>query len=98
LKRLWQRIEAASQAFQHRIDQAGWQCFADSVGGYYKYLLLPAGVSDIELARAGAKESIFIAPGSVFCIDKQNPLGRGIRINVSRAQDMRFYDFLLRML
>ncbi len=98
LKRLWQRIETASHAFQHRIDQAGWQCFANGVGGYYKYLLLPADVSDIELVRAGAKESIFIAPGSVFCIDKQNPLGRGIRINVSRAQDMRFYDFLLRML
>ncbi|MBC8719640.1 PLP-dependent aminotransferase family protein [Ochrobactrum sp. Marseille-Q0166] len=98
LKRLWQRIETASDEFQHRIDQAGWQCFSNDVGGYYKYLLLPAGVNDLELARAGAQESIFIAPGSVFCIDKQNPLARGIRINVSRAQDMRFYDFLLRML
>jgi len=71
---------------------------ASAIGGYYLYLLLPEGVDDIELAREGAKESIFIAPGSVFCIDKKNPLARAIRVNVSRADDPRFYDFLLRKL
>lgn len=98
LKRLWQRIEAASLSVQGWLHQAGWQTFSDTIGGYYQYLMLPAGVSDLDLAREGAKESIFIAPGSVFCVDKQSPLARGIRINVSRADDPRFYDFLLRTL
>lgn len=98
LKRLWQRIETASTTVQTKLDQAGWHCFSNHVGGYYKYLLLPSGVSDIELSKAGAKESIFIAPGSVFCIDKQSSLAKGIRINIARANDPRFYDFLLRSL
>ncbi|CDX35834.1 hypothetical protein MPLDJ20_20339 [Mesorhizobium plurifarium] len=34
----------------------------------------------------------------MFCVDKTHPLAKGIRINVSRAEDARFYDFLLRKL
>ncbi|MCD1633326.1 PLP-dependent aminotransferase family protein [Martelella mediterranea] len=98
LRRLWQRISNASETVQEKLRQAGWQTYADMIGGYYQYLLLPEGVSDIELARKGARESIFIAPGSVFCVDKHSPLARGIRINISRADDQRFYDFLLRSL
>lgn len=98
LKRLWQRIETASLSVQGRLRQAGWRTFCDTIGGYYQYLLLPSGADDIRLAREGAKASIFIASGSVFCIDKANPLARGIRINVSRADDPAFYEFLLRHL
>lgn len=98
LKRLGQRIEAASDAVRAKLKQAGHHVFSDTADGYYLYLLLPENVDDIELAREGARESIFIAPGSVFCVDKENPLGRGIRINVSRADDVRFYEFLLRKL
>jgi DNA-binding transcriptional MocR family regulator len=98
LKRLWQRIEAASESVHGRLRQAGWHTFSDTIGGFYQYLMLPTGISDLDLARKGAKDSIFIAPGSVFCIDKQGKLARGIRINVSRAEDPRFYDFLLREL
>jgi len=36
-----------------------------------------------------------IAPGSVFCLSKGNALASGIRVNVARAEDERFYDFLL---
>jgi hypothetical protein len=49
----------------------------------------------MELAREGAKESIFIAPGSLFCVDKHSPLAKAIRINVSRANNL-FHEFLLR--
>jgi DNA-binding transcriptional MocR family regulator len=98
LKRLVQRIEGAANRVQATLRQMGCRVFSDAIGGYYLYLLLPEGKSDIDLARAGAKESIFIAPGSVFSIDKQNPLMRAIRLNVSRADDPRFYDFLLRSL
>ncbi|GAA4163959.1 PLP-dependent aminotransferase family protein [Shinella granuli] len=98
LKRLGQRLTAASDLVQTRLSHGGHRVFSSANGGYYLYLLLPEGTDDIELAREGAKESIFIAPGSVFCIDKNAPLARGIRINVARANDPRFYDFLLRKL
>lgn len=98
LKRLGQRIEAASNRIQSSLRQAGHRIFGDTAGGYYLYLLLPQGADDIELAREGAREGIFIAPGSVFCVDKKNPLAKGIRINVARADEPRFYDFLLRKL
>lgn len=98
LKRLMQRIEDASARVRTNLRRTGCQIFADAVGGYYLYLVLPDGINDIELAREGAKQSIFIAPGSVFCIDKESTLARAIRVNVSRADDQRFYDFLFRML
>lgn len=98
LKRLGQRIEAASDRVETKLCQAGHRIFVESGNGYYVYLLLPDGLDDIALAREGAKESIFIAPGSVFCIDKKSPLAKGIRINVARAEDPRVYDFLLRKL
>jgi hypothetical protein len=50
--------------------KGGHRIYAESVGGYYIYLLPPDDVSDIELARDGANESIFIAPGSVFASTK----------------------------
>lgn len=96
LKRLGQRTEAALARVRDSLLRTGHRIYADINGGYYLYLMLPHGVSDMDLAREGAKESIFIAPGSLFCLDKDNPLARGIRINVSRADNPRFYDFLLR--
>ena len=98
LKRLAHRIGISSDTVISKLHQAGHHVFADACAGYYLYLMLPHSVDDIDLARDGAKESIFIAPGSVFCLDKSNPLARGIRLNVSRADDPRFYDFLLRKL
>ncbi|MET4170317.1 hypothetical protein ABIB99_001392 [Bradyrhizobium sp. LA6.1] len=55
-------------------------------------------MDDMTLAREGTKESIFIAPGSLFCLDKNSPLARAIRIIVSRASNPNFYEFLLRQL
>jgi DNA-binding transcriptional MocR family regulator len=74
LKRLGQRTEAASARVQMSLFKGGHRIYAESVGGYYIYLLLPDDVNDIELARDGANESIFIAPGSVFASTKQ-PVG-----------------------
>ncbi len=98
LKRLAQRMAAAGGRVVEALAGQGWTIYAADGGGYYLYLRLPQGVDDIEVARLGARESIFIAPGSVFCLDKSNPLGAGIRINIARADDARFYDFLKRTL
>lgn len=98
LKRLGQRSETAMNQVRTQLLRAGHRLYADARTGYYLYLMLPDGIDDMTLARDGAKDSIFIAPGSLFCIDKNSPLARAIRINVSRADDPKFYDFLLRRL
>ncbi|AZO07879.1 PLP-dependent aminotransferase family protein [Mesorhizobium sp. M3A.F.Ca.ET.080.04.2.1] len=98
LKRLGQRIEAAANRVHGALARSGHSIFSGNGGGYYLYLMLPQGINDIELARLGAQKGIFIAPGSVFCLNKQNPMAAGIRINVARADEDRFFDFLLRKL
>ncbi|HXT07255.1 MAG TPA: PLP-dependent aminotransferase family protein [Roseiarcus sp.] len=98
LKRLAQRIEVAASQTLTKLERMGCRVYSKAIGGYYLYVLLPSVVDDLELGKEGAKESIFIAPGSVFCLDKGNHLAKGIRINVARADDPRFYDFLLRKL
>jgi DNA-binding transcriptional MocR family regulator len=97
LKRLGSRIRSATDQVLQSFDRRGFEVFTKPTGAYYVYLLLPAGLDDIALARAGAKEGIFIAPGSVFTVDKS--VGRkGTRINVARASDSRFFNFLGRAL
>lgn len=98
LKRLGQRSEAAMGQVRANLVRGGHQLYADARTGYYLYLLLPDGIDDMALAREGAKDSIFIAPGSLFCLDKNSPLARAIRINVSRVDNPKFYEFLLRRL
>lgn len=96
LKRLGQRTEVALARVQESLLRAGHRIYSETNGGYYLYLMLPEGLDDMELARQGAKESIFIAPGSLFCLDPNIPPARGIRINISRADNPKFYEFLLR--
>jgi DNA-binding transcriptional MocR family regulator len=95
LKRLGDRITQASNTVCSLIQKSGHKLFAEPSGGYYVYLELPNCVDDIQLARDAAREGIFLAPGSLFAIDKSRSKA-GIRVNVSRATDPRFYDFLAR--
>jgi DNA-binding transcriptional MocR family regulator len=95
LKRLGRRIQTAAARVRGNLTKAGMSIFSDRTDGYYLYMQLPQGMDDIEVARLAAKRGIFIAPGSVFCIDKTHPLAKGIRVNVSRADDDRFYDLVL---
>lgn len=98
LKRLASRIDGAAIQLLQRLKLLGCEVFAGNGGGYYLYLLLPEQIDDIEFARRGARESIFIAPGSVFCLNKNNAIASGIRLNVARAVDERFYSFLAKNL
>jgi DNA-binding transcriptional MocR family regulator len=98
LKRLVQRIDAAATRVTQKLKLCGYELFSQNGGGYYLYLMLPDHIDDIDLARRAAAESIFIAPGSVFCLSKGNAQASGIRVNVARADDQRFYDFLHRSL
>ena len=98
LKRLAQRIDSAALRVSQKLKSCGYDVFSQNGGGYYLYLMLPGHIDDIELARRAAAESIFIAPGSVFCLSRGKALASGIRVNVARADDERFYGFLLRAL
>jgi len=95
LKRLGRRIQSTAARVRGNLTKAGMSIFSDRTDGYYLYMQLPEAMDDIELARLAAKRGLFIAPGSVFCVDKENPLARGMRVNISRADDDRFYSFLL---
>jgi DNA-binding transcriptional MocR family regulator len=97
LKRLGDRITQASNAVCSTLQKNGYKLFVEPTGGYYVYLQLPAGIDDIQLARDAAREGIFIAPGSLFSISKDRRVA-GIRVNVARANDPRFYEFLARTL
>lgn len=95
LKRLAARIRNATDDVLARLAEIGLEPFSGPTGGYYLYLRLPDGVSDIALAREAAQLGIFIAPGSVFSVDKQTRPG-AIRVNIGHADDPRFFDFLRR--
>jgi DNA-binding transcriptional MocR family regulator len=95
LKRLGRRIQTAAARVRGNLTKAGMPIFSDRTEGYYLYMQLPPAMDDIELARRAAKKGLFIAPGSLFCIDKSSRLAKGIRVNVSRADDDRFYSFVL---
>jgi len=95
IKRLSQRIDAAATRVGQKLRHCGYEIFSQNGGGYYLYLMLPDHIDDIELARRAAGESIFVAPGSVFCLSRGNAEASGIRVNVARADDERFYEFLL---
>jgi DNA-binding transcriptional MocR family regulator len=98
LKRLGRRIQGAAERVRTNLARAGMTIFSDRSDGYYLYLRLPEGIDDIDLAKRAAQQGIFIASGSVFCLDRSNPLARSMRVNISRADDVRFYDFLLHAL
>lgn len=95
LIRLGRRISKATELVTSNFERYGFSVFTKPTGGYYVYLDLPSHVDDIALAKAGAKEGIFIAPGSVFCVDG-NAGRHGTRINIARADTPVFYEFLKR--
>lgn len=95
LKRLGQRISRATDTVLRTIERHGFKLFTQPTGGYYMYLDLPQEVDDIRIAREAAAEGIFIAPGSVFSVDRDTA-NIGTRINIGHAGAERFYDFLKR--
>jgi DNA-binding transcriptional MocR family regulator len=97
LNRLAHRIERATESVMQNFRRRGLEVFTQPTGGYYLYLKLPKGVDDIDYAKIAARDGLFIAPGSVFCVDRRNELA-GMRVNIARADDPRFYDFLSRTL
>ena len=96
LKRLGQRIEAASADLAAVFARLGLATHSPPGHGYYTYLELPERENDLEIAQRAARESIFLAPGPFFAAGpaRHRP---GLRINIARAGDPRFVAFLKRL-
>jgi DNA-binding transcriptional MocR family regulator len=97
LKRLRQRISRASTTAVSHLGALDLPPFSEPAGGYYLWCPLPSTMDDLELARRAAKEEIFLAPSSIFTLDRVG-YQPAIRINVAYADDKRFLSFLRREL
>jgi DNA-binding transcriptional MocR family regulator len=93
LNRLAQRIDRATENIMQNLNRRKPEVFAQPTGGYYLYLKLPKDVDDVEYAKTAARDGLFIAPGGVFSLDRRSETS-GMRVNVARADDPRFYDYL----
>ncbi|HCI46841.1 MAG TPA: PLP-dependent aminotransferase family protein [Rhodospirillaceae bacterium] len=91
--RVSKRLADAAEDFRNSIKPLGLTLYSEQQAGYYAYLMLPEGMSDLDLAQKASKQSIFISPGTFFTVDPDN-LIPGMRINVARANDSRFIRFL----
>lgn len=98
LKRLTQRVQDARLSAMRMLHKSRLRPEIEDADGYYMWVGLPEGVDDIELTRQAARESIFLAPGSVFEVDGQRTEQRFLRLNIAYVSDPRFHDFARRAL
>ncbi len=95
LQKLDRRLKAAKTAVHTKLKDVGLQLFTENTHGYYSYILLPEGVSDLSLAADATRSGIFIAPSTPFTV-KGSLSPSAIRINITRADDSRFFKYLQR--
>lgn len=96
LKRLTRRVQEARLAAVKMLRSMNLRPEIEEAEGYYLWVALPEGLDDIELTRTAAKESIFLAPGSVFEADASRSPQRHLRLNIAYVSDPRFHDFARR--
>ncbi len=93
LARLKLQLERALAPALRFFSKIGLRVHALQAGGYYLWVELPRGFTEIELARRAAASSIFLAPGAVFYPDRQADFPV-MRVHVAHASDPRFMRFM----
>lgn len=93
LNRLRERVTRASSQAIADLQRIGLAGFAPPAGGYYLWCPLPAGIDDVALAKQAAEQGIFLAPSSIFSLDRTEHRP-SLRINVAYASDPRFLGFI----
>lgn len=93
LTKLARRVEEAQRTFQKRSKRMGLELLSNDSQGYYAYLQLPDTINDVELSQQAGDAGIFLAPGTLFHVNKTDAQP-ALRINVARANDARFFRFL----
>jgi DNA-binding transcriptional MocR family regulator len=94
LRRLRSRLEEARRQSVSALERLGLRVEARSETGFYLWAELPRHVDELDLCRAAAARSIFLAPGDVFHPTRSADRPPALRINVAYGADPRFHDFL----
>ena len=66
-------------------------------GGFYLWAECPPHIDELALCREAAAQSIFLAPGSVFSVERRTR-SPAMRINVAHASHPRFLSFMKKAL
>lgn len=88
------RIEDAAHSIEAEFNTLELETHSSIGNGYYSYLFLPAGLDDLQLAQTAAEQGIFLAPGSVFSVSGACQERPTMRINLARANEKRFFQFM----
>lgn len=98
LRRLRGRIAEAHMQAVRDLSDLGLAVRLQPAPGFYVWVDLPARIDEPALCEAAAAESIFLAPGQVFRVEKSAAHRPALRINVAHAADPRFLGFLRKAL
>jgi DNA-binding transcriptional MocR family regulator len=94
LRRLRVRLEEANRQVPRELEKRGLYARASKVPGFYLWVELPEHVDELQFCRAGAAESIFLAPGQVFHPKRVEGRRAAMRVNVAYGADPRFFAFM----
>lgn len=94
LRRLRARVEAANEKAVDALDQAGLDVHPSRVPGFYLWAEFRRPLNELDLFQAAVRQSIFLAPGSMFSPQRTQGARAAIRVNVAHATDPRFLSFL----
>jgi DNA-binding transcriptional MocR family regulator len=98
LRRLRARLVEANRDAVTELETVGLDVRASKVPGFYLWAELPEHIDELDLCRAAAAESIFLAPGQVFHPHRAEGRPAAMRVNVAYGTDPRFLEFLRRSL
>ncbi|MEP7453872.1 PLP-dependent aminotransferase family protein [Phyllobacterium sp. SB3] len=94
LRRLRGWIEDGTKATGQALSDVGLDVKLPKVQGFYIWIPLPPSLDETAFCRRAAQNNIFIAPGSVFYVDRQISVQPAMRVNVAYGADPRFCAFL----
>lgn len=93
LRRLRARLQEAKSTVIQRFEKLGWKVLYPNQSGFYLWVALPSHLSEEQLGEQASLAGVFIAPGSIFSIDKEQ-MPAAMRVNIAYAEDPRFWGFL----
>ncbi|MBD9626965.1 PLP-dependent aminotransferase family protein [Ensifer sp. ENS06] len=98
LRRLRARIEEATKASVQALSELGLSAATPKVPCFYLWVPLPEGTVEQDFCRKAAESNIFVAPASVFEVERDVTRFPGMRVNVAYGASPQFVDFLHKQL
>jgi DNA-binding transcriptional MocR family regulator len=94
LRRLRGWIEDGTKATVQALSEIGLDISPPKVPGFYLWVPLPVSLDEAAFCLRAAQANIFVAPASVFHVDRETPVRPAMRVNVAYGADPRFCAFL----